>query len=504
MESNGRRSSSSIPNERSPGARDDEFVFRTNLIFRPTGGQTDCARFDKLRSNSYSAAVHARGRRRPFLLAVLFLMIAIARTAGATQAAYIEDEAPPPTSAKEIEGAPEPVARPREIGPSRFPRIRKYLDTLPPFWRDTRLVLKPRLYNFDRDRGEAPDQVTFAAGAAIEYRSGLWRDRLAVGLTAYTTQKLHGPRDAGGLGLLRPTQTGFGVLGQAYARIDLRPIAELRLYRQGLHLPYLNRQDSRMIPTTHEAYLIGQPEERTLEWVAGHVTRMKSRNADRFIPLSEAAGFANTDEGASLAGLRWRFDDGTTVGIYSLQAWDFMNITYAEGHTVFDFAGEIHLALSAQATYQVSTGDEFDGDFGTYTAGARAAISYRYAVLSIAGTYTDEDDRIRSPFGGRPGYLSLMLADFDRAGEAAWLIALSYNFGRFGIDGLSFNLKYARGYGDAGAPDRDEFDMTVDFKPERTFVQGLWLRLRYATLDTFDGRSRDDTRIIVNYEIPLL
>jgi hypothetical protein len=144
------------------------------------------------------------------------------------------------------------------------------------------------------------------------------------------------------------------------------------------------------------------------------------------------------------------------------------------------------------------------GDFGTYTVGARATISYRHAVLSFAGTYTDEDAGILSPFGGRPSYLSIIIANFDRAGEAAWLTGLSYNFGRFGIDGLGFDVKYVAGYVNGSAPDRDELDVTLDFKPQRTFLRGLWVRLRYAKLDVDDGSGFDDVRFIVNYEIPLL
>lgn len=442
--------------------------------------------------------------RRRWQFAWFTLMVVIPAPALSAQPGYIEDEAPPPDSVRDIEG---PLARSfkrREISAPRFPRLREYLDTLPEFWRGTRLVLNSRMYNFDRDRSGAPHQVTFAAGVALEYRSGLWRDRFAVGLTAYTSQKLHGPRDAGGLGLLKPVQTGFGVLGEAYARIELPPHAELRVYRQALDLPYFNRDDSRMVPTTHEAYLISQAEPRRLQWVAGHVTKMKQRDTDRFIPLSEAAGFAGTDEGASLAGLRWHFDNDTNIGVITYQAWDFMNITYAEGNTLFELAEDIPLLLSTQVTYQASVGDALAGDFGTYTMGVRAAVSYRTAVLSFAGTYTDEDAPIQSPFGGRPSYLSLMIADFDRAGEAAWLTALSYNFGRFGIDGLGVNLKYARGYGDGGQPNRDEFDITVDFKPTLNILRGLWLRARYATLDADDNTSSDDMRFIVNYDIPLL
>lgn len=436
---------------------------------------------------------------------LFFVFVAFPGVGDAAEPAYVENEAPPPESAGEIGGTlSESLKREAPKAPRVSP-LRKYLEGLPPFWRNTRLALKPRLYNFDRHNGGAPDQATFALGGAIEYRSGLWRDRIEVGLAGYTTQKLHGPKDAGGLDMLRSVQTGFGVLGQAYARIKLQPLAELRLYRQALNLPYFNRNDSRMIPNTFEAYLIDQPlPGRRLNWVAGHFTKIKLRGSKKFVPLSAAAGFAGTDDGASVAGLRWYIDDDTDFGIITFQAWNFMNITYAEAHTTRELTEEIPLSLSAQATYQGSTGSELGGDFGTYTLGARAAVSYRSAVLAFAGTYTDENAGIKSPFGGKPSYLSMMLADFDRAGEAAWLTGLSYHFGNFGFNGLSFNVKYGYGYGDGGDPNRDELDVTIDFKPQRDFMRGLWLRLRYATREFKDGRTRDDARMILNYEISLL
>ncbi len=125
-------------------------------------------------------------------------------------------------------------------------------------------------------------------------------------------------------------------------------------------------------------------------------------------------------------------------------------------------------------------------------------------MLSLATSYTDADAALRTPFGGSPSYLSLMPSNFDRAGERAWLAAMAYEPGRFGLPGVGVNVKYARGHGAGRDPDRDELDLTVDVKPERVLVPGLWFRFRYATLDADDGLSREDVRFILNYELALL
>lgn len=422
----------------------------------------------------------------------------------AGQPDYVEAESAQVDSADDIKGSLDHGLKTEAYRAPRFRRLSEKLAHLPPFWRDTRLQIKPRLYNFDRQRDDSPDQLTLAASSALSYESGWWRNRIALGVTGYTAQKLRGPADGGGNVMLRPAQNGFGVVGEAYVRIKLPRIAELRLYRQEMNLPYFNKQDIRTVPKTHEAYLAIQNEHSKLEWIAGHVTKMKQSNSDRFIPLVESAGFRDTGAGASLAGFLWKFDDDTNFGIINYQVWDYLNITYTETRTSFDLTEEIPLALSAQATYQASTGKEVAGDIGTYTVGGQASVSYRHGVFSLAGTYTDEDARIRSRFGGKPSYLSIAIADFDRAGEKAWMVGFSYNFGRFGIEGLGFDTKYAQGSAAHGAPDRNEFDFTLDYKPETFWLRGLWFRARFAALEVDDGSGFDDVRLIMNYEVPLL
>jgi len=241
-----------------------------------------------------------------------------------------------------------------------------------------------------------------------------------------------------------------------------------------------------------------------LQWVAGHVTRVKLLDSDSFVPLSAAAGFADTNEGVTFAGARWNLDEDTNLAVINFASWDFLDIAYAEASKVVHLHPDVSALGSLQATYQGSIGDELGGESGTYHVGARISMSYRFAMLSVAYSYTDEDAPIRSPYGGSPSYLSLMLSDFDRAGERAWLTALSYTLGRFGLPGVGFNIKYANGIGAGGDADRDELDVTIDVKPDRVFVPGLWFRFRYATLDGDDGVTREDVRFILNYQIDLL
>ena len=126
---------------------------------------------------------------------------------------------------------------------------------------------------------------------------------------------------------------------------------------------------------------------------------------------------------------------------------------------------------------------------------------------------TSSAGRIQSPYGFSPTYLGLMQSDFDRAGEEAWLVGLSYDFARVGLEGLSGFVNFAMGY-DARDPrsaerfaSQYEVDLTVDYRFAgwRGLLEGLWLRVR-ASSRGLEGAptASHQIRVIVNYDLPIL
>ena len=79
-------------------------------------------------------------------------------------------------------------------------------------------------------------------------------------------------------------------------------------------------------------------------------------------------------------------------------------------------------------------------------AGAAIALGLPGTRWALAQDTTDEEARIRSPFGSYPGYVSLMQKDFNRAGEDAWLLGFSYDFTKIRLKGLSAFTNFASGY----------------------------------------------------------
>jgi hypothetical protein len=72
-------------------------------------------------------------------------------------------------------------------------------------------------------------------------------------------------------------------------------------------------------------------------------------------------------------------------------------------------------------------------------------MSYWAAVFSTAFTSTSTGASMLNPWGRYPGYTKMMISDFDQAGEDTFLVCLSYDFKRVGLEGLSGYARYAWG-----------------------------------------------------------
>ena len=261
----------------------------------------------------------------------------------AAQPEYILNESPHPGSADDIKGPLDNAISEDLIDTPLFPELNRKLQELPAFLRDTRLALKPRVYEFHRNNSGFVDpdgsnaNRALTSGGELKYQSGLLADRVSIGASYFTSQKMVGPANEGGTLLLRPIQTGFGVLGQSWVNVRITDGIDLRGYRQSFDLPYLNRRDNRMIPITHEGYTVKALNlNQNTDFISGYVHKMKERNSDRFIHMSEAAGAPGSDEGLFFAGARYRFNNELNIGAINYYSFDVMNTFYAETNANFE------------------------------------------------------------------------------------------------------------------------------------------------------------------------
>ncbi len=380
------------------------------------------------------------------------------------------------------------------------------------------LRVQLRSYYLRRKRKDNGRSEAWTYGGSVQLDSGWIRDRVALEGELFFSQKLHAPSDRGGTQLLRPVQRPYMVFGQSYLKLRLAEDTTASIYRRRYELPYLNKRDNRMTPNTFEGYALqgvvreedGDPR---FDYVGGYISRIKERNSDRFVPMGEQASLiSDPKRGLWMGGVRWHgplLGEGT-VGAINLYTPDLFNTFYAVADRTWSLTDEISLRADLHFTDQRSVGDDLltGSDFDTRQLAAALAASFKGGILRVAVSTTDEEQSIHTPFGTPPTPLSMMIENFSRADEDAWLVGLSWNLRRFGLEGWSAVVNYARGNGarnDLGLRIRDEWELnaTLDYKIDTGRFRGLWFRIRGAFLGEKGGDSRNELRVIVRYDATL-
>lgn len=467
-----------------------------------------------MRTGASGAARWLTGSRTVALAARLLILLAIAAWPQSLPAAESSFQDRP--AGESVEDLDSPLTRAieeRERMQTLFPWLKRRLQLFPNFVADTELTLNFRSFYFPLKLSDGRDAYAWTAGGKLAFRSGWWRERLQIGAGVYTSVPLVADDPLALTGLLREGERGFAVLGEGYLRLRWRD-AEATLFRQELDLPYVNRNDSRMAPNSFQGVTAkgiarGVPWLNRVDWVAGYLSDIRPRNDKNFISMSEKAGALGTDEGMLLAGVQFQPLKNLSVGGYNYWVKDTFNTGYLAADYLWKLNADWATRFQWQFTHQASVGDELIGSFRTWVSSGRVATSFRGFTGWLAFSKTDDDERIRSPYGSYAGYISLMQSDFNRAGERAWSVGLSA--APKALPGWSGFFQYARGDGGfdpltfvEGAGEQ-EFDLTVDYEIKEGRWRGFWLRVRGSVLDTEGAKNTAwQVRVILNYALPVL
>lgn len=442
---------------------------------------------------------------------VCLLIIAVLTLSTARAAEYIRSESTAPTSVEDL-ATPLDTALEKpevEIKKILLDGLKRRLEKQPAWLRDLAFDYNLRSYYFKRDNPDGSINEALTLGGEIEVTTGTFARIARVGLSYFVSHGLDAPADRGGSGLLGPNQENLGVLGQAYLELGTLEKFGGHLYRQALELPYINKDDGLMLPNTHEGYVAGRRGTGN-DFIFGHITKIKKRDSESFIPMSEAAGAARTDKGVTLVGGKLRLGKDTNVAAFNLYGWDTYNTAYIEGKFIDPVLGQYGVKVSAQYSDQRSVGDALVGDFDTNAFGLSLAASRHGVLARLAYTQVSRGGDIRSPWGGRPSYNEMMLGKFSRAGEKALRLGLSWSGKRQGRAAWSGFANITTGWDaiDEGTgqelADSTEYDLTVDYKPTSGSARGLWFRMRGAYLDFDDGTDQWNVRLILNYPFNFL
>jgi hypothetical protein len=369
-------------------------------------------------------------------------------------------------------------------------------------------VLHLRTYYFAQESLTDVPSVAWTLGGWAGLRSPWWGDVLQLGVVGYTSQRLYGPEDKSGTLLLQPDQDPINVIGLAWAALRFAG-QTFTAYRQLIDRPFINPQDNRMVPNTFEAYTLSGAPLEGLAYTGGYIARIKNRDSEDFVSMSQDAGGTGSDEGLVYAGIDWDFMKGGRLRADVQYGIDTYQTVYVDARVPVALAERTRLVLGAQAYPQKAVGDAQIGDFSTWGAGLQAHLAHGPFGAHLSFTRTGTGFNTQNPYGDHPSYLNLQQVAFNTAGERAWGIGGSVNFADFGVPGLSASVVYAAGRDrvDAGTgapiPDREETDVRADYRVGRgSVLEGLVATFRYSWLQQ-DGSPQTQTqaRVIVNVPI---
>ncbi len=392
-------------------------------------------------------------------------------------------------------------SQPRQpVFPTLAPEVKS------PFIQDSKFDAQLRTFYFNRDKYDNSRSEAWAIGGWISFQSGYLADVFRVGAVGYTSQRLYGPDDRDGTSLLQPGQKGYTVLGQIYGEFKFTDQIFGAVGRKEYETPYINKNDTRMTPNTFEGVTVyGKAGDKDGAWRfgGGYISKIKEKNSDDFKWMSTVAG-APVERGVYLAGAN--FDGkGFSLGAIDYYSDDVINIFYTEGKYTLALADGYKLKLAAQFSDQRSTGDDLltGHAFSTRQWGIKGDMNLGAALLTLAYTDTAKDADMRAPWGGYPGYTSVQVKDFNRAGESAVMLKVAYDFSGHGAEGLSAYALYVHGTGVAApAFNENETDLNLQWTPKAGALKGMSFRLRYAHIDQRGGGDPtiNDFRVIVNYD----
>jgi hypothetical protein len=409
-----------------------------------------------------------------------------------------------------------PTAEPLTL----FPQIREQLKDAPDFLRDSKAGINIRSYYRDNvsnaSTGAAWNEA-WAAGGSVAFETGRLFNLLSGGFVLYTSFPVYAPLDHDGTGLLKPGQQQYGVLGQLYGKINIADMHEIIAGRYLYDTPFMNAHDNRMSPNTFYGYTIhgtfgdeasGGP---ALRYGGGYIAAMKERNSTEFISMSRVAG-ASEDRGVGVLGGMFSWGP-MRLGAIEYYNQDTINIFYTEGKVGMNRGADFEATLASQFAAQNSTGTNLL-NAGTYWAtnqfGVQGQLGVHDAILSAAYTVVNPGFNMQTPWSSNPFYTDAQIQSFNRAGEGAIMVGLSYVFAPLGLPEVGASVQYFRGWTEAPAAGlpvlEDEWNFNLEWRPNWDVLKGFWLRARYgqARIDQNGIRTtNDEVRLILNYGIKL-
>lgn len=323
--------------------------------------------------------------------------------------------------------------------------------------RDTQLqLLQDSSGNLPTSSNQKVNQYS-ALGGYLGYETAPLFD-ITLGATFYTSNPIgNNPGEYAGLGGLAENHTGkqesYTALGEAYLKYD-DSSNRLMIGRQEMpDYRYVSLSNIRMSPITHEGVTYENRDIENLRLNFAYITKMKERNAVKFIDMIQGARVNKNNTVGSVNDSN--FDaDGNYIGKgeammmagavykgegYALEGWNyyipnFINTTYAyaQFNTAVD---DVTLSFALQGSTQDSVGSAVAGNVNSWFWGAKVqayteGVTFFINVNQVAyneNSYAGGTLFVR--WGTPQMFNSFQVQDSELAGTKSLGFGLQYDLG---------------------------------------------------------------------------
>ena len=396
------------------------------------------------------------------------------------------------------------------------------------FIEDSKLNVKTRMLYFSRDFRNNPAGTQSRVeetglGFLGTYESGFTQGTVGFGVDAIGMLglKLDSGKGRAGTGLFPQGSDGRSQddYSEGGGAVKMRiSNTVLKFGDQFTAMPVFATDDSRLLPEVAEGGLITSNEIDGLTLNAGHFTAMnaQAQTYHDSLNLTEANIFGGT----------YAVTDSLSTSIYYSRVEDHFRKWYGNVNWALPISDKQGLVFDFNIYDTKSIGDNRTGAFVTKSDGSNeldniaASLSGAYNIGAHTFTLayqkvTGDGDYAYGVDGGGTVFLanSIARSDFNAEDEKSWQARYDLNFAEFGVPGLTFMTRYARG---SGATTRTtdngkewERDIDVKYVMQSGPAKDLSFRVRQATYRSSDGvyygsSSIDELRLIVEYPLSIL
>ncbi|EBH0780585.1 OprD family porin [Salmonella enterica] len=411
------------------------------------------------------------------------------------------------------------------------------------FISDSKLNVLVRSYYFNSNKKDGiVDNRDWSGAIQGNYSSGFTRGTVGFGFDAfgYSGFKLNGSDKYAGSGNLTTRTNNKGKIignhdsyGKSGAALKVRMSkTELKMGdMQPTTSPVFSVGGTRLTPQTASGINLMSSEINGLDIEAGHF--YSSTSQDRTNRNGELwAAYAGVNaRNVNFLGGSYAFNDKVKASLYASRLEDIWNQYYVAVNYILPL--NKNQSLNFDFNYYRTT-DEGKAKAGEINNNAYS-LSATYSFLSahslslffqkVNGTtpfdYIGVGDNNR---GSNSMFLanSIQYSDFNGPGEKSWQLRYDLDMTSYGVPGLSFMTRYARGFdidgsrtpvnspyaGFYGPDDKHrEFDLEVKYVIQSGPARNLSFRLRQAwhraSSTQIDGDA-DELRFIIDYPLSIL